>query len=126
MVGLSGYGFRLKFFEGWCPSSPDATCGKDVGSVLLENLGFEFEMYALETKNIDKFDVPPEKITELIKLYSDEIVLLEKGFENIPSPFGGEEKADWNSQLRERQILTLTKFLEIEEKVKRHLNSLNI
>ncbi len=47
MVGLSGYGFRVHFFDGWCPSSPDATCGKDVGSELLEKLGYETETYFL-------------------------------------------------------------------------------
>jgi len=40
LVGLSGYGFRTNFLAGYCPSSPDATVGYDVGSTLLERLGY--------------------------------------------------------------------------------------
>lgn len=47
ILGLSGYGFRFHFFKGFCPSSPDATCGRDVGSEVLEKLGYEFEVYSL-------------------------------------------------------------------------------
>lgn len=47
LVGLSGYGFRLHFFDGWCPSSPDATCGRDLGSEILTKLGYSFDAYIL-------------------------------------------------------------------------------
>ncbi|MCK4338917.1 MAG: hypothetical protein KAW87_02865 [Candidatus Cloacimonetes bacterium] len=50
IVGLSGYAFRLQFFDGWCPSSPDATCGKDVGSEILKLLGYKFEIYHMKTE----------------------------------------------------------------------------
>ena len=52
--GLSGYAFRLLFFDGWCPSSPDATCGKDVGSEILEKLGYKFDVYHLTTEFMDE------------------------------------------------------------------------
>lgn len=45
IMGLSGYAFRLQFFDEWCPSSPDATCGKDLGSEILTKLGYTFEVY---------------------------------------------------------------------------------
>lgn len=51
IIGLSGYGFRLSFFRGFCPSSPDATCGYDVGSGILKRLGYEFEVYSLPHKD---------------------------------------------------------------------------
>ncbi|MCK4357958.1 MAG: hypothetical protein KAW92_04320 [Candidatus Cloacimonetes bacterium] len=54
IVGLSGYAFRLQFFDGWCPSSPDATCGKDVGAEILKKLGYEFEVYHMPTEFMDE------------------------------------------------------------------------
>ena len=50
LVGLSGYGFRVQFFDNWCPSSPDATVGKDIGSAILDILGYDYEIYALENE----------------------------------------------------------------------------
>ena len=49
LVGLSGYGFRVLFFDGWCPSSPDVTCGRDLGAELLGKLGYSCEDYYLLT-----------------------------------------------------------------------------
>jgi hypothetical protein len=55
ILGLSGYGFRLHFFKGFCPSSPDATCGRDLGSEVLAALGYEFEVFAhADTAKCDK------------------------------------------------------------------------
>jgi hypothetical protein len=51
LLGLSGYAFRIHFFDGWCPSSPDATCGKDVGSELLDSLGYEYDVYFVRGKD---------------------------------------------------------------------------
>jgi len=61
--GLSGYAFRLQFFDGWCPSSPDATCGKDVGSEILEKLGYKFEVYHMATEFTDE-DMVKSAISE--------------------------------------------------------------
>lgn len=54
IVGLSGYGFRLHFFGGWCPSSPDATCGKDVGSGVLNKLGYKFDVFLSRSLDISE------------------------------------------------------------------------
>ncbi|MBN2461893.1 MAG: hypothetical protein JXB60_09840, partial [Candidatus Cloacimonetes bacterium] len=54
MVGISGYGFRLHFFDGWCPSSPDATCGYLCGDELLQDLGYDFTTYLLEGTEVDE------------------------------------------------------------------------
>lgn len=40
--GVSGAAFRLHFFKGWCPSSPDPTCGFNAGEAALRALGMEF------------------------------------------------------------------------------------
>ncbi|MCF7919871.1 MAG: hypothetical protein K9N06_08155 [Candidatus Cloacimonetes bacterium] len=48
LLVLSGYGMRTCFFDGWCPSSPDATCGYDTGSRILKKLGYDFDYYFLE------------------------------------------------------------------------------
>ena len=63
IVGLSGYAFRLQFFDGWCPSSPDATCGKDVGAEILKKLGYEFDVYHMPTEFMDE-DMIESAITE--------------------------------------------------------------
>ncbi len=52
MVGLSGYAFRTQFHKDWCPSSPDATVGKDVGGELMEKLGYSYEYYLLQKPEI--------------------------------------------------------------------------
>ena len=69
LVGLSGYGFRLHFFDGFCPSSPDATCGKDVGSEILKKLGYDFELYHQDIVGFKEMDTPlysQEQINEFI------------------------------------------------------------
>ncbi|MDP8322306.1 MAG: PDZ domain-containing protein [Candidatus Stygibacter australis] len=48
MMVLSGYGFRTSFFDGWCPSSPDATCGFNAGAEILTGLGYDFEFIHLD------------------------------------------------------------------------------
>jgi hypothetical protein len=47
IVGLSGYGFRVHFYPGFCFSSVDATCGRDIGGEILTRLGYEFEVFSL-------------------------------------------------------------------------------
>ncbi|MBC8527696.1 MAG: PDZ domain-containing protein [Candidatus Cloacimonetes bacterium] len=61
--GLSGYAFRLQFFDGWCPSSPDATCGKDVGAEILKKLGYNFNVYHMATEFMNE-DMKESAITE--------------------------------------------------------------
>jgi hypothetical protein len=39
LCGVSGAAFRTHFFDTWCPSSPDATCGYDAGTVALKARG---------------------------------------------------------------------------------------
>jgi hypothetical protein len=48
LMVLSGYGYRTCFFDGWCPSSPDATCGYDCGDDILKKLGYKYEYLFLE------------------------------------------------------------------------------
>ncbi|MDO9578011.1 MAG: hypothetical protein Q7J16_09010, partial [Candidatus Cloacimonadales bacterium] len=49
LVGLSGYGFKLNFFDRYCPSSPDATVGFDSGGYLMQKLGYKVDYYYLQT-----------------------------------------------------------------------------
>jgi hypothetical protein len=39
LCGISGAAFRTHFFDTWCPSSPDPTCGYDAGAVALNACG---------------------------------------------------------------------------------------
>jgi hypothetical protein len=39
--GVSGAAFRTHFFDTWCPSSPDATCGYDAGTAILKARGLD-------------------------------------------------------------------------------------
>ncbi len=39
--GVSGAAFRTHFFDTWCPSSPDATCGYDAGAAVLKARGLD-------------------------------------------------------------------------------------
>ena len=48
IVGISGYAFRTHFFEGFCPSSPDATVGYNNGGKILSDLGYKGNFYHLE------------------------------------------------------------------------------
>ncbi len=41
LCGVSGAAFRLHFFDTWCPSSVDATCGFDAGTEALSARGLE-------------------------------------------------------------------------------------
>jgi len=70
ILGLSGYGFRFHFFKGFCPSSPDATCGRDVGGEVLKKLGYEFEVYSLSDtckKCNDEKCKEKEQLLDIIK-----------------------------------------------------------
>ena len=48
LLVLSGYGYRTNFYDGWCPSSPDATCGFNCGEEIMKKLGYEIEFLYLE------------------------------------------------------------------------------
>ena len=39
LCGVSGAAFRTHFFDTWCPSSPDPTCGYDAGTAALKARG---------------------------------------------------------------------------------------
>jgi hypothetical protein len=52
IVGLSGYGFRLNFFDRFCPSSPDATVGFDSGGYLMQKLGYKVDYYHLQNDDL--------------------------------------------------------------------------
>jgi hypothetical protein len=41
LCGVSGAAFRTHFFDTWCPSSPDATCGFDAASEALAAVGLK-------------------------------------------------------------------------------------
>lgn len=41
LSGVSGAAFRTQFFDTWCPSSPDATCGYDAGAAVLKARGLD-------------------------------------------------------------------------------------
>ncbi len=71
IVGLSGYGFRLHFYDRWCPSSPDATCGRDVGAEILNKLGYTFDVYLSESldvsEELEEMAKTDEQILEIMK-----------------------------------------------------------
>ena len=74
ILGLSGYGFRFHFFKGFCPSSPDATCGRDIGAEVLNKLGYEFEVYSLPDTgktSKDEIEKAKEELQKKIKLSID-------------------------------------------------------
>ena len=51
LLGISGYGFKLNFFDRFCPSSPDATVGFDSGDYLMKKLGYDIKYYFKETED---------------------------------------------------------------------------
>lgn len=71
LMVLSGYGFRTNFFDGWCPSSPDATCGFNAGAEILSRLGYDFEFIHLseddncEKDSLVKYMTKAEMINEI-------------------------------------------------------------
>ncbi len=73
LVGLSGYGFRLHFFDGFCPSSPDATCGKDVGAEVFRKLGYDFDVYHLQKDEFKEKDIEMRPEDELRKVILESI-----------------------------------------------------
>ena len=52
--GISGGAFRVQFCKDWCPSSPDPTCGYNVGEEALRALGLEYQTLALSTDGKNK------------------------------------------------------------------------
>jgi hypothetical protein len=42
LYGTSGAAFRLHFYKGWCPSSPDPTCGYNAGEAAFRALGMKY------------------------------------------------------------------------------------
>lgn len=73
LVGLSGYGFRVQFFDMWCPSSPDATVGKDIGSHILNILGYNFDIYALNDQFEEEVDYETKSKLEMRKIIKNSI-----------------------------------------------------
>ncbi len=55
--GISGAAFRLHFCEGWCPSSPDPTCGYNSGEEALRALGLEYKLMHLSTDGKNKPEI---------------------------------------------------------------------
>jgi hypothetical protein len=45
LYGVSGAAFRLHFHKEWCPSSPDPTCGYNVGEEALKAFGLEYRSF---------------------------------------------------------------------------------
>lgn len=52
--GISGAAFRLQFCKDWCPSSPDPTCGYNVGEDALRGIGLEYQTLHLSTDGKNK------------------------------------------------------------------------
>jgi len=74
LLGLSGYGFRFHFFDGYCPSSPDATCGRDLGGEILKKLGYVYERFTLpDTSQMSRDEITQakEKLLNEIKANVD-------------------------------------------------------
>jgi hypothetical protein len=55
--GISGAAFRLHFCQGWCPSSPDPTCGYNSGEEALKALGLEYKSYSLSSDGKNKPEI---------------------------------------------------------------------
>ncbi len=68
IIGLSGYGFRTLFFDKWCPSSPDATCGFDSGAEILKKLGYETEYFFLKNEQFEEMGIPTKSKDEILKI----------------------------------------------------------
>ncbi|MCK4666678.1 hypothetical protein KAU33_08005, partial [Candidatus Dependentiae bacterium] len=67
ILGLSGYGFRFAFHKDLCPSSPDATVPRDIGSEIMEKLGYEFEyVFADSFKHAGKNKKSKEDMRKMI------------------------------------------------------------
>jgi len=60
LMGISGSAFRLHFWRGWCPSSPDAGCGFNCAKVMLRALGRTSEVYEGKTE----FQKSPDALGE--------------------------------------------------------------
>ena len=73
IIGLSGYGFRTLFFDKWCPSSPDATCGFDSGSEILQKLGYEVEYFHLKNEQFEEMGFPTKSEDEILEIILESI-----------------------------------------------------
>jgi hypothetical protein len=65
LMGVSGSAFRILFYEGWCPSSPDATVGFDCGKVALESIKLKSTYLLLDKEKKNKAEIR-QKIMESI------------------------------------------------------------
>ncbi|MEO0086247.1 MAG: PDZ domain-containing protein [candidate division WOR-3 bacterium] len=54
LCGVSGAAFRLHFFDTWCPSSPDPTCGYDAAKPALAACGYEATWLRLSSDGKNK------------------------------------------------------------------------
>jgi hypothetical protein len=65
--GISGAAFRLHFFDGWCPSSPDPTCGYNAGEEALKALGLEYNVMHLAPDGKNKPEIKKAIIESIDK-----------------------------------------------------------
>ena len=56
LMGISGCAFRIQFFQSWCPSSPDPTCGFRCDQMLFSALGRDYNYYLLAGKGHEEPD----------------------------------------------------------------------
>ncbi len=54
LCGVSGAAFRTQFFDTWCPSSVDATCGFDAGTEALSARGLDVRWLEVSTDGKNK------------------------------------------------------------------------
>ncbi len=80
IVGLSGYGFRLHFFDQWCPSSPDATTGFNSGARILDILGYKVSFYwkegiqaNMDTNELKEYETSFRSQNAMLKLIKNSI-----------------------------------------------------
>jgi hypothetical protein len=90
LLVLSGYGFRTNFFDGWCPSSPDATCGFNAGAEILTKLGYEYKFIYLkqgddcEPDSLLKYVEKEELISEIIASIDEGMPLIAIDLVQVP------------------------------------------
>ncbi len=72
LVGLSGYGFRVQITKDFCPSSPDACTGKNIGEDILTTLGYSFSYLSID-KNFQNSNASVQQNPDLKKLVQSSI-----------------------------------------------------